>query len=197
MIIKACARQRRSLVFTLCEDRLPHAPKPMNPSLRQAGLHDFANLSAHDVAAVLTDAQGLQRAALHGAAQPLLRGKNLGLLCESQDAEDSDAALFRRAAVELGARVAQVRPSLLEHSAVHELQHTARMLGRLYDAVECQGMPAELVQRLRVHTDVPVYHGLASPHHPTARIAELLDAAIPMAERRCFVLKAVLLGTMG
>ncbi|HET7868381.1 MAG TPA: hypothetical protein VFL86_28555, partial [Burkholderiaceae bacterium] len=41
-----------------------------------------AGKSATDPAAALSQAQVLQQAALAGQAQPLLKGKKLGLLCE-------------------------------------------------------------------------------------------------------------------
>jgi ornithine carbamoyltransferase len=165
----------------------------MHPSLNQAALSAFAILSPHAVTALLADARMLQRAAQAGTLRPMLRGKNLGLLCAVGAAGNEDAALFRRAATELGAQVAHIRPSLSARSALPEFQSAARMLGRLYDAVECQCMPADLVQRLRLHVDVPVFDGLASPTHPIARVAELLDAEGALNDKRCFVLQAVLL----
>ena len=151
-------------------------------------------MSPRDVTAVLASARTLQRAAGAGKVQPLLRGKNLGLLCDVND--DSDAALFRRAAVELGAHVAHIRPSLSESSTPQEVQHTARVLGRLYDAVECQGMAPALVQQVSDDAGVPVYDGIASRDHPTAHLAELLGGDASPADNRRFVLQAVLLNTI-
>ena len=150
-------------------------------------------MSPHDVSALLANAWTLQRAAKAGQTQPLLRGKNLGLLCE---VDDDDAALFRRAAMEMGARVAHIRPSLSELSTPQEVQHTARMLGRLYDAVECQGMAPALVQQVSNEAGVPVYDGIASKDHPTARLAELLGNGSRPADNRRFVLQALLLSTI-
>jgi ornithine carbamoyltransferase len=168
----------------------------MRPSLNQSGLHAFASLTPHDVAALLAAARALQQAAQQGAVQPLLRGKKFGLLCEADATGNDDAALFCRAAAELGAHVAHIRPSLWQHSAEQELHDGARLLARLYDAVECQGMPAAAVQGLRVHADVPVYDGLASPRHPTAQLAELLDDVTSSIDRRRFVVQAVLLSSL-
>jgi ornithine carbamoyltransferase len=152
----------------------------------------------NDVSALLAHAQALQRAALAGRTQPLLRGKNLGLLCASDDGADdaSDAALFRRAATELGAHVAHIRASLSDLSTAQEAQHTARLLGRLYDAVECQGLSASLVQQLAQAVDMPVYESIASANHPTATLADRLDAASSEQDRRRFVLQAVLISTL-
>lgn len=166
---------------------------PMPPTLKQRGLHVFAWISPHDASALLATAGALQCAALAGTTQQLLRGKNVGLLSEI---DDDDAALFRSAAVELGARVAHIRPSLSELSRFHDVQHTARVLGRLYDAVECQGMATALVQQMRQDAGVPVYDGLATLQHPTARLAELLGGDAGPAVKRRFVVQAVLLSTL-
>ena len=151
-------------------------------------------MSPRGVTVVLTSARTLQRASRAGAIQPLLRGKNLGLLCE---ADDASAALFRRAAVELGAHVAHIRPSLSELSTPQEVRHTSRMLGLLYDAVECQGMAPALVNQVGVDAGVPVYDGIALQDHPTAMLTDLLDDATSPADKRRFVLQAVLVRTIG
>ena len=166
----------------------------MHPTLQHRSVLAFDHMSPRDVSVVLANARTLQRAAQAGTTQPLLRGKKLGLLCEADD--DGEAALFRRAAVELGAHVAHIRPSLSELSAPQEVQHTARMLGRLYDAVECQGMAPALVQQVGNDARVPVYDGIASQNHPTAKLADLLGGDPSRADNRRFVLQAVLLSTI-
>ena len=143
---------------------------------------------------MLDRARALQHAARSGSTQPLLSGKNLGLLGEAAD--KGGAELFRRAAVELGAQVAHLRPSLSELSTPQEVQHTARMLGRLYDAVECQGMAPALVLRMGHEAGVPVYDGIASQRHPTAALAALLGDDASAADKRRFVVQAVLLNSL-
>ncbi len=155
---------------------------------------DPASLSRQDTNALLASARTLQRAVRAGTLQPLLRGKNLGLLCDCEDSDD--AVLFRRAALALGARVAHVRPSLSAHSTPQDVQLTARMLGRLYDAVECQGMDSALVEQVGRDAGVPVYDGIAASTHPTARLAEQLGGDVPEQDRRRIVLQAVLIGTL-
>src|ERR1019366_9973095 len=90
-------------------------------------------LSPADSDVLLANAHFLEQSG-EGARQmgELLRGKNLGLLCESEDADD--AVRFRCAAKALGARVALIRPRLSALREARTLQYTARMLGRLYDA---------------------------------------------------------------
>jgi ornithine carbamoyltransferase len=166
----------------------------MPSTLKHRSLVGSVQLSPDELNGVLANARALQRAAQSGATRPLLRGKNFGMLCE---ANDGDAALFRSAAVELGGHVSHIRPSLTDLSTSDEVRTTARMLGRLYDAIECHGMSPTLVQQVGECAGVPVYEGIASPNHPTAHLAELLDAQSSPSDNRRFVLQAVLLSTVG
>ena len=153
-----------------------------------------ALIMPRDVNVLLEQARILWRAAGDGTLRPLLKGKNLGLLCAVDDS--LEAILFRRAATELGARVAHIRPSLTEASPEQEVLHTGRLLGRLYDAVECQGVPGPLVARLGDAAGIPIYDGLASATHPTAALAERLDPGVGPMESRRFLVQAVLLHTI-
>jgi ornithine carbamoyltransferase len=141
--------------------------------------------------AVLERARTLQHAAQCGRIQPLLRGKHLGLLCDN-DTRPA-AQLFRQAAAELGAQVAHIGMSLSERSPAQEVAHTARMLGRLYDAIECQGMAGALVGQIAELSGIPVYDGLAADDARLARLALLLGPDAAAAQNRRFVLQALLL----
>jgi ornithine carbamoyltransferase len=151
-------------------------------------------LSPSDAGLLLTYACTLQRLADAGQGQLLLRGKNLALLCESE--EDEAAQCFRRAASDLGARVAHIRPALSGSSSPSDIADMGRMLGRLYDGIECLGLDPAIVKRLGAATSVPVYDGLAGRNHPTANLAEQLDRDGSFDERHRFVIQAVLLSTL-
>lgn len=167
----------------------PSASLPDSSTPGRAG-----SLPPPDSAVVLAYARMLQREALAGSVQPWLRGKNIGLLGELD--RDPAADLFRRAANELGAKIAHVRPFVPGTQAPADLKETARMLGRLYDAVDWPGPSAAVLQEVRAAAGIPVYDGLAGPDHPTARLAQLLGAEASAADRRRFVLQAVLLATI-
>jgi ornithine carbamoyltransferase len=139
--------------------------------------------------AVLDQARALQEAASRGATRALLRGKHLCLFCH--DADQPAALLFRDAAHELGARVSSVAPSGLESDGVQPVAETARVLGRLYDAVECQGLTERLIEDLRAQAAIPVFAGIATPAHPSARLVARLEG--PEHERRRFILQAMLI----
>lgn len=151
-------------------------------------------LTPRDAGLLVTYARTLQRFAQTGQRQLLLRGKNLGLLCESD--ENEEAQRFRRAATELGARVAHVRPELSASSSRADIADTGRMLGRLYDGIECLGLESTVVKRLGAAANVPVYDGIASRRHPTAMLAAQLGTEHPLDESHRFMVQAVLLSTL-
>jgi ornithine carbamoyltransferase len=166
----------------------------MNPSLSTRNRNAAAALTDSDLDRIMAHARSLADAARQGIApEPRLRGRMIGLLCEADDTPG--AALFCRAARELGAHVAQVRPSLSERSTPLEIRHTAEMLGRLYDALACEGTSA-LARQLGEHAGIPVYDGIAAPQHPSAALVERLEGDAQPLDKRRYVLQAVLLATL-
>ena len=110
--------------------------------------------------------------------------------------DGAEAMLLRRAATELGAKVAQVRPFPDDAPAPAEIELTARLIGRLYDAADWPRAPAAVLQQVRSAAGIPIYDGLTAAIHPTARLAGLLGVETPIADRRRFVVQAVLLATI-
>jgi len=135
---------------------------------------------------VLAQAELLRAAVRGGTAGAVLRGRHLGLLCS--DVGQPSARLFHLAVEALGARVSDIAPLQPDPHGGHA--GTARLLGRLYDAIECQGLEAAVVTELRTWAGVPVFAGLATDAHPSATLVSRLDGPDP--ERRRVLVQAVL-----
>ncbi|MCD6031957.1 MAG: ornithine carbamoyltransferase [Thermomicrobiales bacterium] len=54
------------------------------------------------------------------------------------------------------------------------MKDTARVLGRMYDAIEYRGFGQEMVETLAKYAGVPVYNGLTDEFHPTQMLADTL-----------------------
>jgi ornithine carbamoyltransferase len=157
--------------------------------------HDHAErLSDSQRHALAATATAFKHAALAGRAARPLQGKNLGLVCEDEDS--ADAALFEAAAKALGAKVVRIRPSVAGLGNDAALPQTARMLGRLYDAIECQGLPHDLVERIRHHAGVPVYDALSRTSASERAVASLVDGDGDSSDNRSYVLQALLVGSV-
>jgi len=154
--------------------------------------NDLAALSAREASALLACARDLRESPV--ATGRALRGKNLCLLSAAQD--QSDATLLLQAATSLGAHVAQVSANLSASSSDDEVQHTARLLGRLYDGVACTGMPSELVRRIAADADVPVFEDITASDHPLTRLADQLGDDTPAHDKQRLLIQALLICTL-
>lgn len=129
--------------------------------------------------------QRLRAIVLAGLAQGALKGKNIGLLCD--EPSQPEALLAYRAAVELGAHVSLVRPRFDEGGDPEAMSETARVLGRLYDAVACVAIPRSVSDQLRALRGVPVIDELdlaASAVRLAAGCADGTDVAdLPTTDR--------------
>jgi ornithine carbamoyltransferase len=151
-------------------------------------------LSRDDMELLLANAATLRVASGSPHARRLLRGKSLALISEGSD---DSTRLFRTAASELGARVSQVWPQLsqLRHSA--RFGATVRLLSRLYDGLECQGLAPDLVDEIGLAVQIPVYDGVACPHHSTASLASRLGGVDGEELNRRLIVQTVLVSTLG
>lgn len=136
-------------------------------------------------------ALALRQAARAGGTDAVLRGKNFGLLCEDQDGPE--ARLFRDAAAGLGAQVARIRPSVAGLLDDQDVASTAVWLGRLYDAIECQGLPGARVAKIRAAAGIPVFDGMGSEHGADEAVAALVNQNTDEALARLYVLQAGLI----
>ena len=87
-------------------------------------------------------------------------------------------------------------PSLSASSSADEVQHTARLLGRLYDGVACAGIPPDLVRLIAADADVPVFDGIAAPDHPVVRLADQLGDETSAQDNQRLLIQALLLCTL-
>lgn len=142
----------------------------MSPPVHHRNFWSIDALTRMDFMALLDMASALRRSGSAGDPHRPLRGKNLALL--GNDATDGRWTAFRRAATELGAQVSHVRPG---GSPDEDVTEAARLLGRLYDAVDCEGLDLATVQKIDREAGVPVFNGLTHDDHPTHVVATLLD----------------------
>jgi ornithine carbamoyltransferase len=144
--------------------------------MRLAQCQRFSSLDAlrpADAVALIQSARHLKAADRAGALPQVLKGCNLALL--SDDHSSASATEFHKAAAALGAQVSRVQARDPAGSAnSKDVKERARLLGRLYQAIECQGMPADEVAAMAAAAGVPVLNHWASPSHPLTVLADLL-----------------------
>ena len=119
----------------------------------------------------------LKTAKYAGTEQPQLSGKNIALLFEKTSTRTR--AAFEVAAFDQGAHVTYLDPSGSQMGHKESTADTARVLGRMYDAIEYRGSAQDDVEELATHAGVPVYNGLTAEWHPTQMLADFLTMHEP------------------
>ncbi|MFJ4541143.1 ornithine carbamoyltransferase [Streptomyces tibetensis] len=125
------------------------------------------------------------KAAKKGGIEPrYLQGRNIALIFEKTSTRTRCA--FEVAAADQGASTTYLDPFGSQIGHKESVKDTARVLGRMYDAIEYRGDSQEKVEELAAHAGVPVYNGLTDDWHPTQMLADVLTmtehCAKPLSE---------------
>ena len=81
---------------------------------------------------------------------------------------------FEVAAYNQGAQVTVLDAQSSQIGHKESMADTARVLSRMFDAIEYRGDAQETVEELARYADVPVYNGLTDTWHPTQMLADVL-----------------------
>lgn len=132
-------------------------------------LHDF---SSEQIEALLDLAATLKLKKKMGVKGDTLKGKNIALIFEKPSTRTRCA--FTVACVDEGAHPEYLGKDDIQLGYKESVKDTARVLGRLFDAIEFRGFSQKTVEELAAYSGVPVYNGLTDLYHPTQILADLL-----------------------
>jgi len=116
--------------------------------------------------------EALKIAKYAGTEGRRLEGKEIALIFEKTSTRTRSA--FEVASFDEGAHVTYLDPSGSQMGHKESIADTARVLGRMYDAIEYRGNRQADVETLAEHAGVPVYNGLTNEWHPTQMLADFL-----------------------
>lgn len=125
-----------------------------------------------EIMSLLQLAAQLKSEKTNGVEQQRLTGKNIALIFEKTSTRTRCA--FEVAAYDQGANVTYLDSQGSQIGHKESIKDTARVLGRLYDAIEYRGYGQEVVEELAQYANVPVINGLTNEFHPTQMLADLL-----------------------
>ena len=114
----------------------------------------------------------LKQAKYGGYEQQRLKGKNIALIFEKDSTRTRTG--FEVAAYDQGAHVTYLGPTGTQIGKKESMKDTARVLGRIYDAIEYRGFGQTMAEELAQYAGVPVYNGLTDEAHPTQILADFL-----------------------
>ena len=144
----------------------------MGFNLRNRHFLTLRDFSPAEIGFLLRLSADLKAAKYAGTEQPLLRGREIALIFEKDSTRTRVG--FEVAAHDQGAHVTYLGPTGSHMGHKESVKDTARVLGRVYDAIEYRGFGQDIVEELARHAGVPVYNGLTDSFHPTQVLADLL-----------------------
>jgi ornithine carbamoyltransferase len=108
-----------------------------------------------------------------GGKRPLrFQGSTLALLFEKRSTRTRCA--FETAFGEEGGHPVFLSTADIHLGTKEALEDTARVLGRMFDAIQFRGFKQATVESLAKWSGVPVYNGLTDEWHPTQVLADLM-----------------------
>jgi ornithine carbamoyltransferase len=132
----------------------------------------LADYSPDEIRYLIDLAAELKAAKKEGREDQKLVGKEIALIFEKDSTRTRCA--FEVAAYDQGAHVTFIGPSGSHMGHKETAKDTARVLGRMYDAIEFRGFAQEVAEELAEWAGVPVYNGLTDEWHPTQMLADFL-----------------------
>lgn len=130
-------------------------------------LLDFSSL---ELAELLELSRHLKWARKSGQEQQRLQGKAVALLFEKDSTRTRCA--FEAAAVHQGAQVVYLGSGGSHFGTKETVADTARVFGRMFDAIAFRGYAQKTVEELAYHAGIPVYNALTDEFHPTQILAD-------------------------
>ena len=130
------------------------------------------DFSPRELRFLLQLSEALKTAKYAGTETNRLAGREIALIFEKTSTRTRSA--FEVAAYDQGAHVTYLDPSGSQLGHKESIADTARVLGRMYDAIEYRGNRQADVETLAEYAGVPVYNGLTDEWHPTQMLADFL-----------------------
>ena len=141
-------------------------------NMHNRNLLSLMHHSKRELMFLLDLSRDLKRAKYSGTETQHLKGKNIALIFEKTSTRTRCA--FEVASYDQGANVTYIDPNSSQIGHKETMKDTARVLGRMYDAIEYRGFKQEIVEDLAKYAGVPVFNGLTDEYHPTQMLADVL-----------------------
>jgi ornithine carbamoyltransferase len=144
----------------------------MSFNLRNRSLLTVQDYTPREFRYLLDLARDLKRAKYARTEQQHLLGKEICLIFEKTSTRTRCA--FEVACHDQGAHVTYLDPAGSQVGHKESFKDTARVLGRMFDALEYRGAAQKGVEELARYAGIPVYNGLTDEYHPTQMIADVM-----------------------
>lgn len=139
-------------------------------NLKNRSFLTLTDFSKEEIRYLLDLSHALKAKKKRGEMGTSLKGKNIVLLFDKTSTRTRCA--FEVAALDEGAHVTFLTNSQMNKK--ESLEDSAKVLGRMYDAIEYRGFAQQTATDLAKYAEVPVWNGLTDVDHPTQVLADFM-----------------------
>jgi ornithine carbamoyltransferase len=144
----------------------------MAVDLKGRSLLTLKDWTTEEVRHVLDLSHRVKKERRNGKRQERFKGMTLALLFEKRSTRTRCA--FETAFGEEGGHAVFLSTADIHLGTKEAIEDTARVFGRMFDAVQFRGFSQATVETLAKWAGVPVYNGLTDEWHPTQVLADLM-----------------------
>lgn len=144
----------------------------MGVNLKGRSLLTLLEYSSEEIRYLLDLAKALKMESRSKRVGKRFEGKTLAMIFEKRSTRTRLA--FETAFAEEGGHPIFLSPTDIHLGVKESIEDTARVLGRMVDAIMFRGYRQETVETLARYAGVPVYNGLTDEFHPTQALADLM-----------------------
>lgn len=144
----------------------------MGVNLRGRSLLTLLDYDPQEVRYLLDVSHTVKAERMTGQLHQRFQGRTLAMLFEKRSTRTRCA--FETAFGEEGGHPVFLSADDIQLGAKESVEDTARVLGRMFDAIMFRGFSQETVEILADYSGVPVYNGLTDMFHPTQVLADMM-----------------------
>ena len=141
-------------------------------NLKGRSLLTWLDYSAEEIQFLLDFSKKVKTESKDGAVYRRFTGKSIALLFEKRSTRTRCA--FETAFGEEGGHPVFLSTDDIQLGAKESVEDTARVLGRMFSAIQFRGFKQETAETLAKYSGVPVYNGLTDKFHPTQALADIM-----------------------
>lgn len=144
----------------------------MSVNLKGRSLLTLLDFSPEEIRSLLDISKQVKMESRSRLRTERFKGMTLAMIFEKRSTRTRLA--FETAFAEEGGHAIFLSPNDIHLGTKESLEDTARVLGRMVDAIMFRGYKQETVEKLAEYSGVPVYNGLTDDFHPTQALADLM-----------------------
>lgn len=135
-------------------------------------LLNWIDWSQKDINQILNWAIQVKKEAHRGEVHQRFLGKTIALIFEKRSTRTRSS--FETAFGEEGGHPVFMSTQDIQLGGKETVKDTARVLGRMFSAIEFRGFKQEHVKQLAEYSGIPVINGLTDDFHPTQALADIM-----------------------